>query len=297
MTKFTASASVRSAMSIESSVDQLRENLRAAGFGAEAADWLARVDAAALPAVADASRLDADAKAVGELIRRGWALLERLPARSGRNAAEKAAGEGIVRVATGLGRRFARVHRDAIYGRLTEDYRRHVRVDELVYRAAELWPGIVPTRAEVAQETERMQADKDGLEILQGGLLSELLASPAIGLHMVNSGLRPSPVALARIEEFRRTGTLELEYARVEARGETGYVYLRNPKYLNAEDYETLGSQEAAVDLVLLHSGLKMGVLRGDFVEHPRYQGRRIFNAGLNLTKVYYVKLPYLFYI
>jgi thioesterase DpgC len=170
-------------------------------------------------------------------------------------------------------------------------------VDDLVYAAATRWPGLLPTRAEVAREMERVQADKDGLEIFQGCLISQLMTSPKIGLHMINSMLRPTPEALQRLEEFERRGVVDLEYARVEARGETGYVYVKHPKYLNAEDNETLYPQEVAVDLVLLHPDLKMGVLRGDVVEHPRYAGRRVFNAGLNLTKVYYGKLPYLFYI
>src|SRR5581483_10549873 len=171
------------------------------------------------------------------------------------------------------------------------------RVDDLVFKAAELWPGLVPTRAELRREMERVQADKDGLEIFQGCLISELMTAQKCGLHLMNSMLRPTEEALQRLDEFKRKGTVELECARVEARGETGYLYLKQPKYLNAEDGETVGPQEVAVDLILLHPDLKMGVMRGDFVEHPRYQGRRIFNAGLNLTKVYYGKLPYLFYI
>src|SRR5690606_21562170 len=194
-------------------------------------------------------------------------------------------------------RRLTRAYREPIYDALSDGFGRHVRVDDLVYAAAERWPGLVPTRAQVREEAERMLADKDGLEIFQGCFISELLASPRIGLHMVNGMLRPTPEALERIAEFERTGAIDLGYTRVEARGETGYVYFKNPRYLNAEDWESLGPQETAVDLVLLHRGLKMGVLRGDYVEHPRYEGRRVFDAGLNLTKVYHGKLPYLFYI
>lgn len=275
-----------------------RQALAAAGLDTdEVKNWLAQLERLALPEAGGNERFEADAEAVGDLIRRGWSLLDKLPLRSARSAAEKTAGAALVGLTTALCRRFARAYRDAIYARLTDDFRRRVRVDDLVYRAAELWPGLVPARAEIHKEAERAQADKDGLEIFQGCLISELLASPAIGLHMTHAMLQPAPEALARLDEFKRNGSVDLGYARVEARGETGYVYVRNPEYLNAEDYETLGPQEAAVDLVLLHPGLKMGVLRGDFVTHPRYRGRRVFNAGLNLTKVYYGKLPYLFYV
>jgi predicted PurR-regulated permease PerM len=40
-----------------------------------------------------------------------------------------------------------------------------------------------------------------------------------------------------------------------------------------------------------------MGVLRGDFVEHPKYAGRRIFSSGINLTRLYHGKISYLFYL
>ena len=37
-------------------------------------------------------------------------------------------------------------------------------------------------------------------------------------------------------------------------------------------------------------------MLRGGVVEHPRYAGRRIFGAGLNLTHLYRGQISYLFF-
>jgi thioesterase DpgC len=67
--------------------------------------------------------------------------------------------------------------------------------------------------------------------------------------------------------------------------------------YLNAEDDNTLLPLETATDLVLLSPEIEVGLLRGNPVEHPKYRGRRIFSAGLNLTHLYYGKLPLMFYI
>jgi thioesterase DpgC len=103
---------------------------------------------------------------------RGWALLERLPPRSKRSEEEKAEANRIREKLFSLAQRLARENRREIYDRLTDGRTRRVRVDDLVYRAAELWPGLVPTREEVAREAERMQAEKDGREILQGILVS-----------------------------------------------------------------------------------------------------------------------------
>ena len=38
-------------------------------------------------------------------------------------------------------------------------------------------------------------------------------------------------------------------------------------------------------------------VLRGDFVDHPKYKGRKIFSSGINLTHLYRGKIPFLWYI
>jgi len=239
----------------------------------------------------------ADLDEAREEFAHGWALLDGLPLRSKRSAEERAAAARVRESLLALSERLARSNRREIYDRLTEGRTRRIRVDDLVYRAAELWPGLVPTREEVARETERMQMDKDGREVQQGILVSELLSDPEIGAHLVSSMLAPTEEALAKLPELEARGTIDLGAARVEARGEVGYVFTKHPRFLNAEDDETLGPLEVAIDLVLLHPGLKMGVLRGHPVEHPKYAGRRIFSSGINLTRLYHGKISYLFYL
>jgi len=271
--------------------------LTAAGLDASAVDWLQRIECHAFDEPAVPARLAADADALRRLAEEGWAMLDRLPLRSKRSAAEKRAGEQVVRAIADLVWRFARSHRESIYRRLTDDFRRSLRIEALMWRAAELWPGLVPTRAQLAEESQRMQSDKDGREIAQGVLVSQLMADRRIGTHMLLGMLRPTDDALARLDEFVAKGALDLGPVRVEARGQCGYLYFTYPRYLNAEDDTALDAQELATDLILMHPDLKMGVLRGDPVHHPKYKGRRIFSAGLNLTRLYHGKLPYLFYL
>ncbi len=231
------------------------------------------------------------------MTREGWESLDRLPPRSKRTEAERAeaarARDSILEETA----RWARTNRREIYDRLTESRSRYLRVDELLYRAAELWPGLVPTREEVAREAERMQMDKDGREIPQGILVSELLSDPEIGAHLISSMLAPTEEARAKLPELEARGAIDLGSVRVEARGEVGYVFMTHPRFLNAEDDETRGPLETAIDLVLLHPGLRMGVLRGGPVDHPKYAGRRIFSSGINLTRLYHGKISYLFYL
>ena len=72
---------------------------------------------------------------------------------------------------------------------------------------------------------------------------------------------------------------------------------LRNPGHLNAEDDSTLPATEVAVDLALLDPEIEIGVFRGGVVEHPRYAGRRIFGAGINLTLLYRGAVSFAFYV
>jgi (3,5-dihydroxyphenyl)acetyl-CoA 1,2-dioxygenase len=166
-----------------------------------------------------------------------------------------------------------------------------------VYEAAERVPGLVPTRAEIDIERTRKLADKERLELAQGLLLAEILAIPRTGLHLVESMLYPTELALEHLDELRANGTVDLGHARITRRGRAGVLELRNPRHLNAEDGNTLAETEAAVDLVLLDPEIQVGVFRGGVVDHPRYAGERPFGAGINLTHLYHGLIDFLFYV
>ena len=193
--------------------------------------------------------------------------------------------------------RFLREHAEELYAALTDDLATPLRLDELVYLAAERFPGLVPTREQVAAEREHLQGEKQGAEIAQGLLIAHVLASPRAGAHLVWAMLRPTALALEHLDELRRTGAVDLGGAHVRRDGVAGIVELRNPRHLNAEDESTLGATEAIVDLVLLDPAIEVGVFRGGVVEHPRYAGRRVFGAGINLTHLYRGRIDFLFYL
>jgi thioesterase DpgC len=150
---------------------------------------------------------------------------------------------------------------------------------------------------DLSAERERTLADKEGLELEQGRLLAEVLANPVAGAQLVDSMLRPTPEALERLDDFRATGVADLGAAHLRREGRAGVLELRNPRHLNAEDDGTLPATEVAVDLALLDPEIEIGVFRGGVVEHPRYAGRRIFGAGINLTLLYRGRVSYGFYM
>jgi thioesterase DpgC len=182
----------------------------------------------------------------------------------------------------------------AAYVELTEGLRRDIRVDDLVLEAAQRFPELgLPTRPQMAEEDSRKQADKLGLEVPQGAFLSRILADPEAGLHLVYSMLRPTMAATARLPAFQRSGHADLGPATVERIGNVGHVNLRNLRYLNAEDGAATAALEVGVDLVLLDPGCEIGVLRGAVVRQAKYAGRRVFNAGLNLTHLYHGRISF----
>jgi thioesterase DpgC len=192
---------------------------------------------------------------------------------------------------------FLRANVEAIYDQLTDGMSKPLRDEQLLAAAAERYPGLVPSREEIAAESERRLADKQGLEIAQGLFLSHVLASPRAGSHLVWAMLRPTAEALERIDDFRSSGVADLGTVHVRREGAVGHLEIRNPRHLNAEDDTTLWATECAVDLILLDPEIELGVMRGGVVDHQRYAGARIFGSGLNLTRLYLGQLPFMFFI
>ena len=265
--------------------------LAAAGLSrAEVDEWLAgRPDTGIA--------FDAASAATCGHLTRGEELYARLPPRPGRNEAESEAAAALRAALDDARTRFLRTHAEAVYASLTGDLRRALRDEELVYAAAERFPGLTPTRAQMAAERERALPDKEGLEIAQGLLLSFVLASPRCGGHLVWAMLRPTEEALARLDDFRATGVADLGQTVLERRGRAAFLEIRNDRHLNAEDCVTLPTTEVAVDLALLDPAVEVGVVRGAVVTHPRYAGRRIFGAGLNLTHLYRGLIDFMFFV
>src|SRR6266446_1122778 len=183
------------------------------------------------------------------------------------------------------------------YNALTQDRTRFLRVDELCRRAAEQFPGLVPSREELEGEAALAQRDKKGLEAKQGEFLARVLADAACGLHLCHAMLLPLEGSAKKLNEYKNKGEIDLGTVQLARRGKASIVTMRNPRYLNAEDESTLGPLETAIDLALLDRETEVCVLRGAEVEHPKHAGRRLFGAGINLTHLYQGKIRYLWYL
>jgi (3,5-dihydroxyphenyl)acetyl-CoA 1,2-dioxygenase len=238
-----------------------------------------------------------DAEDFSRQWRIGAELLAKLPPKPARSAAQASAAAAILHRDRNAREKFLDAHTEAIYRRLTDDFTRFVRVEQLVRDVAAVVPGLVPNAQTLARENSLEQRDKDGAEIDQGLFLSHILGNPAAGMHLCHAMLLPHPQTAEHARRFAERGTLALEGATLGRRGKAAIVTMRNPRYLNAEDEATLDGLEIAVDVATLDRETDIAVLRGDAVEHPKYRGRRLFSAGINLTHLYRGKIAYVWYI
>ena len=227
----------------------------------------------------------------------GAKLLALLPLKPDRSDAQAAAAAAIMERDRATREAFLGAHVEAVYRRLTADFTKFRRVEELVEQVAAAVPGLVPDRKQLARGNGLPQKDKDGFEIDQGIFISRVLGHPQCGMHLCHAMLLPRPEAAEHRRRFRQSGKIELAGAILERRGKAAQVTMRNPRYLNAEDELTLDGLEIAIDVATLDAETDIAILRGDVVEHTKYRGRRLFSAGINLTHLYQGKIAYLWYI
>ncbi len=258
-------------------------------FAATVVQW-AQGAAAVL---AGAGGLAGDAKALQHYAEQGEQLLAELPARSLRDAGQQASADAIHAALRKVRTRFMQRHADAVYRALTGDLAQRVRLPQLADAAADAFPGLAPSRAQMAAERAVLQDAKEAREIDQGIFFSGILAAPACGAHLLETMLRPGGHAPALLERFQRDGQLRLDTLRIERRGATAHVTVHNEHCLNAEDGQLIADMETAVDLVLLDDAVRVCVLRGSVMTHPKYAGRRVFSAGINLKHLHQGKISY----
>jgi thioesterase DpgC len=224
-------------------------------------------------------------------------ILARLPAKPQRDPQQADAAAQILRVARETRAAFLRAHATAVYDKLTRNRSRFVRVEQIIYDAAALVPGLTPTQAQVDAESANMQRDKDGVEVDQGILVSSFLADAGCGTHLCHAMLLPRSESLERLPEFESTGRLDLGAAEIFRKGAAVHLIQKNPRHLNAEDDTTIDAAEIAADIAILDPQSQIGVLRGDPVQGGKYDGRRMLGSGINLTHLYYGKIPYIWYL
>ena len=241
--------------------------------------------------------LKRDTAAGSKFWRGGANLLAKLPKKPKRTPEQQLAADIILYNCRRVREDFLTGHAETVYRKLTKNLSNFLRVDELAYDAAKLVPGLVPTQKQVDAESAHLQSEKDGIEVDQGIFLAQVLAHADTGMHLCHAMLIPKMEAIERGAEFIERGVIDFGPAKIERQGKAAVVTVKNPRFLNAEDDDTLDDTETAVDIAIVDPMSEICVLRGDFVDHPNYKGRKVFSSGINLTHLYRGKVPFLWYI
>jgi thioesterase DpgC len=229
--------------------------------------------------------------------RAGDEILSKLPVKFKRTALEQQAAAFVLANCRSIREDYLLLHATHIYKKITHNLKNFVRLEELVFAANALVPGLTVSRESIAKESEYLQSQKEGLEINQGIFLAHVLADPECGLHLCHTSLLPHPRTHEYAEQFAQTGQLKLEGVSLERRDKTCFLQFEISQYLNAEDDKTLANTEIAADLAILDPKSSIVVMRGSEVREGKYAGKRVFCSGINLTRLYNGKIPYLWYL
>ena len=240
--------------------------------------------------------LDDDADALSAYLRAGKLLRDALPARPARGVPEQEAVAALDAELAGARAHFLRAHAEGLYRELTGDLSQALRLDALLAGVAERVPGLAPSAAEMAVEHGCPLPEQEGIEIAEGQVLAHMLSSPACGAHLVWAMLRPTPEALELLDEFVATGVADLSLVHLRREGRAAVLELRNPRHLNAEDDETLHRPRSPSTSRCFIPTLRSACSAAAWSTRA-LRRRRIFGAGLNLTRLYLGLIPYRFFI
>ncbi|WP_280443919.1 enoyl-CoA hydratase/isomerase family protein [Nocardia brasiliensis] len=236
--------------------------------------------------VSSRADLSVDSAALAEVADRLEKTVANMPRKNARSPKEQRDVQAVLASVRRSRRLFLDCHIDAVYDTLTGSRTIPRRISELLVDVAAKFPGLVPSQRIRDAESGRIQAEKEGWDIDIALFYSMILSSPLAGRHLIDSMRAPALHSMEYIEQFSSTGIVELPTVHIERIDCTAHITFRNGSCLNAEDNQLTEDIETAVDLVLLDDKVRVGVLRGGEVDLPRYRGRRVFSAGINLTEL-----------
>lgn len=212
--------------------------------------------------------------------------LARLPTKSDRSPADHKMAENMLEQGRTVRETFLQRHAQEVYDLLTDQRQTYMRLDELLKAVAQRFPGLAPNQKLLHADRIKVQAHKEGFEIDLGLIVRAFMRIPDVGSHLMDAMLRPTARALSLLPLFLSNDRIDLGSVLLERRNQGGHLTLQSAENLNAEDETLVNDLETAIDLVLLDDRIRVGALRGGVMTHPKYAGRRIFCAGINLKSL-----------
>ena len=221
----------------------------------------------------------------------GKNFLAKLPTKKKRNSKEQDIAKLVIATSRNSREKFLDKYVTHIYKKITHNFLINKRLTDLILSASQIVPGLVPSYSEIREEQNLQQAHKEGIEIDQAIFFKALFKKHDIGEHILQSMLIPTDRALNLQKEFKVRNELNLDLVHIKYENEEAYLTINNQRHLNSENNQLIIDMETAVDLVLLDTRVKVAVLRGGVMTHPRYAGRRVFCSGIDLQDLYAGKI------
>ncbi len=193
----------------------------------------------------------------------------------------------------------SRACRDALRRADRATARDFVRVEELVYDAADAVPGLTPTRQQSRPKRRCCSATRTASRSTRASSSLMCWPSRAPGTHLCHAMLLPRPRArrcsaelAARRRARSRRGAASSGAARPRI---VTHEQPALPQRRGRDHARRDGDRRRCRDP---RSGRpRSRCCAAASVEHPKYRGRRIFGAGINLTHLYRGKIPFLWYL
>lgn len=237
--------------------------------------------------------LEKDIRELSQYVKNNEELFCNLPDKSERTEAENHLANDIKQCIRLARAQFLARHAESVYAFLSDNFKQHYTLSELISHAANAFPYLVPTQEQMLNEQKQIQAHKEGYEIDQGIFFRSILRLPKPGLHLMDAMLLPTQRAISLLDEFSACGQIDLGAVSLQRCEEATYLTINNQYCLNAEDNQLIHAMQVAVDLVLLDPKTKLGILRGGVMQHPRYKDKRVFCSGINLSHLQAGKISF----
>jgi len=212
--------------------------------------------------------------------------LQRLPAKQYRSSNEQEIADQILEHVRSVRDLYLRQHALQVYDRLTRERTVYLRLDELLTAVSLHFPALMPGSERLSADRGRIQAHKEGFDIDLGVIVRAFLRVRSSGIHLMDAMLRPTARALSLRSGFLADQKIDLGTVLLERRNSVGQLTLQNSENLNAENERLVDDLETAIDLVLMDEHIRVGSLRGGVMTHPKYAGKRVFCAGINLKSL-----------
>ena len=127
-----------------------------------------------------------------------------------------------------------------IYQKVTENFSKYLRVEELILQVELQFPYLLPEKELIEFDKSKIQKDKIGFEFDYGIFFNSILSNEKCGNHLIHSMLLPKKQSIELLKKFRNEDKIDLGTALITRKNGVSTVWFNNHRFLHAEDETTI---------------------------------------------------------